>query len=195
MAWGNSFKDEFYELKVAGLTRKLPKVKINDKLAIASFVMLGDTDLIEKCADALFYQLDTRKLDIDIIVVPEAKGIALAHCISNHMSVDYVVARKGVKGYMTDPMIEKVQSITTIGAQTLVLDKCDVDKLEGKNVCIVDDVVSTGGSIVGLQKILEKINCTVVCKATVLLEEAGYDKDDLIYLAKLPIFRLGNQDE
>ena len=195
MAWGNSFKDEFYELKVAGLTRKLPKVKINDKLAIASFVMLGDTELIEKCADALFYQLDTRKLDIDIIVVPEAKGIALAHCISNHMSVDYVVARKGVKGYMTDPMIEKVQSITTIGAQTLVLDKCDVDKLEGKNVCIVDDVVSTGGSIVGLQKILEKINCTVVCKATVLLEEAGYDKDDLIYLAKLPIFRLGNQDE
>ena len=195
MAWGNSFKDEFYELKVAGLTRKLPKVKINDKLAIASFVMLGDTDLIEKCADELFYQLDTRKLDIDIIVVPEAKGIALAHCISNHMSVDYVVARKGVKGYMTDPMIEKVQSITTIGAQTLVLDKCDVDKLEGKNVCIVDDVVSTGGSIVGLQKILEKINCTVVCKATVLLEEAGYDKDDLIYLAKLPIFRLGNQDE
>ena len=195
MAWGNSFKDEFYELKVAGLTRKLPKVKINDKLAIASFVMLGDTELIEKCADALFYQLDIRKLDIDIIVVPEAKGIALAHCISNHMSVDYVVARKGVKGYMTDPMIEKVQSITTIGAQTLVLDKCDVDKLEGKNVCIVDDVVSTGGSIVGLQKILEKINCTVVCKATVLLEEAGYDKDDLIYLAKLPIFRLGNHDE
>ena len=195
MAWGNSFKDEFYELKVAGLTRKLPKVKINDKLAIASFVMLGDTDLIEKCADALFYQLDTRKLDIDIIVVPEAKGIALAHCISNHMSVDYVVARKGVKGYMTDPMVEKVQSITTVEAQTLVLDKCDVDKLEGKNVCIVDDVVSTGGSIVGLQKILEKINCTVVCKATVLLEEAGYDKDDLIYLAKLPIFRLGNQDE
>ena len=195
MAWGKSFKEEFYELKVAGLTRKLPKVKINDKLAIASFVMLGDTELVEKCGDALFYQLDILKRDIDIIVVPEAKGIALAHCISNHMSVDYVVARKGVKGYMTDPMIEKVQSITTIGAQTLVLDKCDVEKLEGKKVCIIDDVVSTGGSIVGLEKILEKINCQVVCKATVLLEEAGYDKDDLIYLAKLPIFRLGNQDE
>ena len=195
MTWGDAFKNEFYELNVAGLTRKLPKVKINDKLAIASFVMLGDTDLIEKCADALFYQLDTRKLDIDIIVVPEAKGIALAHCVSNHMSVDYVVARKSVKGYMSDPMVEKVQSITTIGAQTLVLDSCDVEKLKGKKICIVDDVVSTGGSIVGLQEMLEKIDCKVVCKATVLLEEAGYDKDDLIYLAKLPIFRLGNQDE
>jgi adenine phosphoribosyltransferase len=190
MAWGKSFKEEFYELKVAGLTRKLPKVKINDKLAIASFVMLGDTELVEKCGDALFYQLDIRELDIDIIVVPEAKGIALAHCVSNHMSVDYVVARKGVKGYMTDPMVEKVQSITTVEMQTLVLDKCDVEKLDGKNVCIVDDVVSTGGSILGLQKILEKINCKVVCKAAVLLEEAGYDKDDLVYLEKLPIFRL-----
>jgi adenine phosphoribosyltransferase len=134
--------------------------------------------------------LDILKRNIDIIVVPETKGIALAHCISNHMSVDYVVARKDVKGYMTDPLVERVQSITTIEAQTLVLDKCDVEKLEGKNVCIVDDVVSTGGSILGLQKILEKVNCNVVCKAAVLLEEAGYDNDDLIYLAKLPIFKL-----
>ena len=195
MAWGESFKEEFYELKVAGLTRKLPKVKINDKLAIASFVMLGDTELVERCGDALFYQLDTLKHDIDIIVVPEAKGIALAHCVSNHMSVDYVVARKGVKGYMMDPIIEKVQSITTIGAQTLVLDKCDVEKLQGKKICIIDDVVSTGGSLIGLENMLNKLDCEVVCKAAVLLEEAGYDKDDLVYLAKLPIFRLGNQDE
>jgi len=91
---------------------------------------------------------------------------------------------------MSDPMIEKVQSITTIGAQTLVLDKCDVEKLEGKKVCIVDDVVSTGGSIIGLQKMLEKINCEIVCKTAVLLEEAGYDKDDLVYLEKLPIFKV-----
>ena len=91
---------------------------------------------------------------------------------------------------MSDPMIEKVQSITTIGAQTLVLDRCDVEKLEGKKVCIIDDVVSTGGSIIGLQNMLETIDCNVVCKAAVLLEEAGYDKDDLVYLEKLPIFKL-----
>ena len=50
MAWGNLFEDEFFELEVAGLKRKLPKVKINDKLAIASFVMFGDTELVERCA-------------------------------------------------------------------------------------------------------------------------------------------------
>ena len=91
---------------------------------------------------------------------------------------------------MSNPVIEKVQSITTIGAQTLVLDISDLKKLHGKRICIIDDVVSTGGSIIGLQNMLETINCNVVCKAAVLLEEAGYDKDDLVYLEKLPIFKL-----
>ena len=66
----------------------------------------------------------------------------------------------------------------------------DVEKLEGKNICIVDDVVSTGGSIIGLENMLKKIECNVVCKVAVLLEEAGYDKDDLVYLEKLPIFKI-----
>ena len=56
-------------------------------------------------------------------------------------------------------------------------------------ICIVDDVVSTGGSIIGLENMLKKIECNVICKAAVLLEEAGYDKDDLVYLEKLPIFK------
>ena len=64
-----------------------------------------------------------------------------------------------------------------------------VEKLEGKNVCIVDDVVATGGSIIGMVNMLNKIECNVVCKAVVLLEEAGYDKDDLVYLERLPTFK------
>ena len=193
MVWGESFKDDFYELKVAGLTRKLPKVKINDGLAIASFVILGDTELIEKCAEAIILHNDfprTPLEKIDIFCSPEAKAIPLVHTIARRLEKDYVIARKSVKGYMNDPMIEKVQSITTIGAQTLVLDRCDVKKIEGKKVCIIDDVVSTGGSIIGLQNMLETIDCNIVCKATILLGEAGYDKDDLVYLEKLPIFKL-----
>ena len=181
---------ETYTLKVAGLQRELPKVKIHDELAIASFVMLGDTELVEACAEGIILHKDFPLFtEIDILCCPEAKGIPLTHAIARRLSLNYVIARKSVKGYMNDPVIQKVQSITTIGAQTLVLDRCDVEKMEGKNVCIVDDVVSTGGSIIGLQKMLESINCNVSCKVTVLLEEAGYDKDDLIYLEKLPIFK------
>ena len=191
MTWGDAFKNEFYELNVAGLTRKLPKVKINDELAIASFVMFGDTKLIESCAEAIILHPDFPPVkEIDLLCSPEAKSIPLVHAVARRLGINYVIARKSVKGYMSDPIVEKVQSITTIGAQTLVLDRCDVEKLEGKRVCIVDDVVSTGGSIVGLEKMLEKVDCEVICKAAVLLEEAGYDKDDLVYLEKLPIFKL-----
>jgi len=195
MVWGDSFKNDFYELEVAGLTRKLPKVKINDELAIASFVMLGDTELIEECAEAIILHTDFPKDGIDILCTPEAKGIPLVHTIARRLKKDYVIARKGIKGYMNNPMIEKVQSITTIGAQTLVLDSCDVKKLEGKNVCIIDDVVSTGGSLIGLQAMLEKIDCSIICKAAVLLEEAGYDKGDIIFLEKLPIFKPNNDSD
>ena len=195
MAWGEPFAGEFYELDVAGLTRKLPKVKIHDELAIASFVMLGDTELIEECAEAIILHTDFPKDGIDILCTPEAKGIPLVHTIARRLKKDYVIARKGIKGYMNNPMIEKVQSITTIGAQTLVLDSCDVKKLEGKKVCIIDDVVSTGGSLIGLQAMLEKIDCSIICKAAVLLEEAGYDKGDIIFLEKLPIFKPNNDSD
>jgi len=190
MTWGDAFKNEFYELNVAGLTRKLPKVKINDELAIASFVMFGDTELIEACAEGIILHPDFAALnEIDLLCSPEAKSIPLVHAVARRLGINYVIARKSVKGYMSDPVIEKVQSITTIGAQTLVLDKSDVEKLKGRNICIIDDVVSTGGSLIGLENMLKKIDCEVVCKAAVLLEEAGYDKDDLVYLEKLPIFK------
>jgi adenine phosphoribosyltransferase len=193
MTWGDAFKNEFYELNVAGLTRKLPKVKINDELAIASFVMFGDTELIEACAEGIILHPDFAALnEIDLLCSPEAKSIPLVHAVARRLDINYVIARKSVKGYMSDPVIEKVQSITTIGAQTLVLDKSDVEKLKGRNICIIDDVVSTGGSLIGLENMLKKIDCEVVCKAAVLLEEAGYDKDDLVYLEKLPIFKPKN---
>ena len=180
---------ETYTLKVAGLQRELPKVKIHDELAIASFVMFGDTELIETCAEQLVLQEGfPAKDEIDILCCPEAKAIPLIHAVARILGKDYVVARKSVKGYMTNPVIEKVQSITTIGAQTLVLDVSDLKKLHGKRICIIDDVVSTGGSLIGLEKMLNKYG-KIVCKAAVLLEEAGYDKDDVIYLEKLPIFK------
>jgi adenine phosphoribosyltransferase len=190
---------ETYTLNVAGLQRELPKVKIHDELAIASFVMFGDTELIEACAEAIILHPDFPALnEIDILCSPEAKSIPLVHAIARRLSINYVIARKSIKGYMSNPVIEKVQSITTIGAQTLVLDKSDVEKLQGKRICIIDDVVSTGGSLIGLENMLKKLNhggnvasgnCEVICKVAVLLEEAGYDKDDLIYLEKLPIFK------
>jgi adenine phosphoribosyltransferase len=179
---------ELYTLRIAGLTRELTRVPVSDSLEIASFVMLGDTELVERCAAAIYDRDDYPKYLIDVLVCPEAKAIPLAHALAKLTQVNYVVARKSVKAYMKDPIVESVTSITTAEPQLLVLDGPDVAKLRGRNVCIVDDVVSTGGSITSLQRLLEKSGCRVIAKVTALLEEGGYDEGDLIYLERLPVF-------
>ncbi len=178
-----------YELNICGINRSLKKVQVAPKLVIASFVMLGDTELIERCADALYEKM--RHLEkIDMLVCPEAKGIPLTHALAVRFGVDYVVARKSIKGYMENPITAEVKSITTTERQIIVIDETDAAKLKGKKVCVVDDVVSTGGSLRSLEDVLSKTGCTVVSKAAVLLEEGGYSGKDLIYLKKLPIFPL-----
>ncbi len=179
---------EFYDLKICGITRPLPKVRIAPGLSIASFVMLGDTTLVEKCADALAAKLKTLGA-VDLLVCPEAKGIPLTHAIAVRLGVDYIVARKSVKSYMEEPLTSEVKSITTAGTQMTVIDGADAKRLAGKRVCVVDDVVSTGGSLIALESLLARTGCTVVTKVAALLEEGGYDGHDLVYLEKLPIFK------
>ncbi|MEN6380311.1 MAG: phosphoribosyltransferase family protein [Synergistaceae bacterium] len=179
--------NKHYELKICGLTRSLKKVQVAPNLVIASFVMLGDTQMIEKSADALFNKMKEIK-EIDMLVCPEAKGIPLTHALAVRLGVDYVVARKSIKGYMENPITSEVRSITTNEKQIIVIDETDAAKLDGKRVCVVDDVVSTGGSLRSVEDVLAKTGCTVICKVAVLLEEGGYSGEDLIYLQKLPVF-------
>jgi adenine phosphoribosyltransferase len=127
--------------------------------------------------------------DLDMLVCPEAKGIPLTHALAVRLGVDYVVARKSVKGYMENPITSEVKSITTNEKQIIVIDEIDAARLNGKSVCVVDDVVSTGGSLRSLEAVLAKTGCTVISKAAVLLEEGGYSGEDLIYIQKLPVFK------
>ncbi len=177
-----------YTLSIGSLVRELPVVRVSDKLSIASFVMLGDTALIEAAADAIVAHPRFPRSGVDLLVCPEAKAISLTHAVAVRLGCDYVVVRKTVKSYMQDPLVESVTSITTKGVQTLVLDGPDRHALSGKKVCIIDDVVSTGGSLESLCRLLARTGCTVVAKAAALLEEGGYAGDDLIYLSKLPVF-------
>ena len=132
-----------YTLHVAGLTRELPICKINDHLDIAAFIMFSDVELTIACAKALLEKCP----DFDVILTAEAKGIPLAYEMSRQSGKQWIPARKGVKGYMADPVIVEDQSITTAGKQTLVIDKKDLDYMNGKRILVVDDVISTGGSL------------------------------------------------
>ena len=79
-------------------------------------------------------------------------------------------------------------SITTGKEQKMYLSKHDVDLLKGKKVGIVDDVVSTGASLTGLEALVEKAGGIIHKKAFVLAEADAADRKDVIYLAKIPLF-------
>ncbi len=173
-----------YTLHVAGVVRELPICPINDKLYIAAFVMFSDVELTEACAKALLLKVP----DFDVIVTAESKGIPLAYEMSRISGKKYIPARKGVKGYMQNPVIVEDESITTQGKQTLVIDKQDLDYMDNKRILIVDDVISTGGSLLALEHLVNHSKGKVVCKAAVLAEGEAADRDDILYLEKLPLF-------
>ena len=184
---------EFYEIDVAGLRRRLPIVPINDSLWIAAFVLWGDVELTNACARAIAARI--QPVDFDYIVSIEAKALPLVHMVATYLSDPvtgryrrYVVLRKSVKGYMKAPLTVKVKSITTAATQSLVLDGSEAALLRGHRVAVIDDVVSTGGSLRACEELLTQVGAEVVARAAVVLEEGGYTDSNLISLATLPIF-------
>ena len=174
-----------YTMTIAGLKRSLPLCPLNDKLYIAGFVMFGDTELTEACARELIKRAPAH----DVMITAESKGIPLVCSMARQMGVNkYVLARKAPKLYMKNVVKFDVTSITTKGQQSLYLDGSDVEYMKGKRVLIVDDVISTGASLKALEKLVEAAGGIIVGKMTVLAEGEAADRDDIIYLEKLPLF-------
>ena len=174
-----------YTLHVAGLTRELPIIKLSYDLSIASFVILGDTEIVRKTAPIIAKKLP----EVDFIVTAEAKGIPLAYEISKVLNLnEYVVARKSVKAYMEESIEVEVNSITTTNSQKLYLNNRDAKKIKGKRVALVDDVISTGQSLKALERLVEKAGGKVLAKAAILAEGDAKDRKDIIFLEALPTF-------
>lgn len=172
-----------YKLEVAGLTRELPVCPLNDKIDIAAFVMFSDVELTVKTAEELLKKVP----EFDVILTAESKGIPLGYEMARQSGKKYIVARKSVKLYMTNPIAVEVKSITTAAVQTLYLSEEDAAELKGKRVLIADDVISTGESLNSLIALIEKVGGNLVGKAAVLAEGDAADRDDIIYLEKLPL--------
>ena len=175
----------FYTMTIAGLTRNLPICKINDELYIAGFVMFGDVEITRAVAKELLKKAP----EYDIMITAECKGIPLVYEMARQEGADnYIVARKASKLYMNDVHVTEVRSITTDALQTLCLSGEDMQALKGKRVLIVDDVISTGESLQALEVLVNEAGGKVVGKMTVLAEGAAADRDDIIFLERLPLF-------
>lgn len=175
----------FYTLKVAGIERDLPLCKLNDKLMIAGFVIFGDVELTEKCAKALLEKAPEH----DIIITPESKAIPLVYEMAKlEGNNNYVVARKAPKLYMKDVVFTNVKSITTEKEQTLCVGSAEIEKLKGKKVLIVDDVISTGASLSAVEQLVADVGGETVGKMAILAEGDAMERSDIKVLAKLPLF-------
>ena len=175
----------YYRMKVAGLARDLPICPVKESLYIAGFVIFGDQELTVECARELL----ERAPEYDYIITAEAKGIPLAHEMARqHGDAKYILARKGPKLYMRDIFSVSVNSITTAKEQKLYLDGADAALMKGKRILVVDDVISTGESLKALEALVEKAGGIICGRMAILAEGDAQDREDLVYLEKLPLF-------
>ena len=179
-------EQKFYTVDFEGFEAHLPILPLPSGIRIAFFNLHGASALTEHCAKLL-----TEKLrDCDVLITAESKGLQLTHCIARNLGQRfYAVARKSKKLYMQDGIDVTIESsITTGKEQKLYLSKHDVDLIRGKKVGIVDDVVSTGASLSGLEALVEKAGGIICKKAFVLAEGRAAERPDVVYLNTIPVF-------
>ena len=147
--------------------------------------MFGDVEITKAAASALL----AKAPEYDIMVTAECKGIPLAYEMSRQADgKEYIVARKAPKLYMKDVHTTKVKSITTEGEQTLCISGAECSAMNGKRILIVDDVISTGESLRAVEQLVCEAGGNIVGKMAVLAEGEAADREDIIFLEKLPLF-------
>lgn len=171
-----------HRVRIGDQERDLQVVNVG-AVSVALLNLLGDTSLTEAAAEELVRRLPH---GVQTLVTPEVKAVPLAHAMSVRSGLPYVVARKTEKPYMVGSVKRSVVSITTGKPQDLVIDGADLVRLNGKKVAIVDDVVSTGGTLAGLIQLLEDTGAEVV--ATLVVFTEGEEREDVIALGHLPLY-------
>lgn len=175
----------YYDIDIAGLKRKLPLCPVSDDTYIGAFVIFGDVELTVHCAAEMLKIAP----QYDYIIAPEAKSIPLLYEMARQSGQNkYFLARKSPKLYMTGVFEVEVKSITTEKTQKLVLDKADAQLMQGKRILIIDDVISTGESLKATEELVEKAGGIVAGRMFVLAEGEAQKREDVIYLAPLPLF-------
>lgn len=176
-----------YTLNIAGLKRGLPLCKVTDDIYIAAFICFGDAELTQACAREML-KLVPRE-DYDYLLTAEAKGIPLGHEMARQAGMKkHFVARKNLKNYMPDPISVDDESITTKGLQKLYLGSDDAALIRGKRILLVDDVISSGGSLRAMEALVELAGGTVAGRIAALAEGDAHKREDIRFLDWIPLF-------
>ncbi|MDR1953115.1 MAG: adenine phosphoribosyltransferase [Clostridiales Family XIII bacterium] len=172
----------------SAVSAELPLIKVNNDFWIYSFDMMGKHRWNLAAANTLEAMIRENGSKFDIFVTAEAKAIGLTENLVRLFDHDeYVVLRKSIKAYMENPATVDVKSITTESLQQFYLGQEKFSLLKGKRVCVVDDVVSTGGTLEAFFQLSEKVGFEIALIACALTE----GKDHESYRG-VNILRIGN---
>ncbi len=112
----------------------------------------ADPALVEEVVDALF---DVGNFDCDKIVTPEAMGFPLAALLSLRTGKPYVFLRKREYGLPGEVVVRQVTGYSRADMFMNYVEK-------GDRVVIVDDVISTGGTLRAIVAALRQVGALVV---------------------------------
>lgn len=176
---------KYYEVDLHGYKAQLPVLPLPNGVNICFFNLHGNVELTEHCGKELAKMVS----DCEVLLTAESKGLQLTHVIARELGHKYyAVARKSKKLYMQDGLeIVINSSITTGKEQKLYISRHDAELMRGKKVGIIDDVVSTGNSLVGLEKSVEMAGGIICKKAFVLAEGNAKNRDDICFLDTIPL--------
>jgi adenine phosphoribosyltransferase len=175
-----------FPVEVAGVKRDLRLFEVAPGVRIAIINILGDTELVDACARELGQRLNGTRADV--LVTAEAKSIPLAYAVARELDLPWVVLRKSYKPYMGDALEAETLSITTGQLQTLYLDEKDRGLLKGKQVILLDDVISTGSTLQGMQLVISKAGGEITARAAIFTEGDRAKWQDIVALGHLPVF-------
>jgi adenine phosphoribosyltransferase len=177
-------------LSIAGCHRELPVREVAPGVHLGILTLFGDSPLTEAAGCELARWVPK---DVEVIVMPDGKAQTLAHVVqrelyeSRLLLLPTILARKEPKSYMEDPVLETpAVSITTRKKHAFFLGDESVRQIRGRNVLILDDVVSSGGTIKAVQALLELAGARETFIMAVGTE--GERRDDVIALTHFQVY-------
>ena len=187
--------DRSYPTTVGSQAVRLPLVPLSDDLTIALLICV---DLGVSFAETAGRELAElmRPARPDIVVSVATMGIPLAIEASRALGLDdYVILHKTPKIHLGETWAEPVHSITTDKEQRLRMDPARVPAVRGRRVAVVDDVISTGASLLAALRLVRRMDADPVVIGTLMTEGGGWrdalgaDADNVRALGAMPLFR------
>jgi adenine phosphoribosyltransferase len=173
-----------FHIEVAGVARELPVREVAPGVHLGILLLACDPELTEAAGRALAAKMPA---DVDVLVMPDSKAQGLLHVVQRESQKPAVLIRKERKSYLVEPVHEvTARSVTTTRLHTFYLGADDAASLQDKVVAILDDVVSSGGTVHALQQLLG--HCGVRKTYVLAVGTEGQPRADVIALTHLEVF-------